>query len=464
VNSSSKSFVDIVALRKLAYTDEDRKAAEQKVAPKAVTNLPEYPIFDNSRTSCKTVGVNLLENSSTILLQNKRFDLLQNRMYNPQVNPQKNLKSESEADSDSEIALKTLKQEEPKDLISVQESVMQDFDDPVEHLYTPALTKSILAQAKAVGCPVSTKVPSAIIKEEASWVQDSSLVSHGGSAAEPPEVAPAPLKEIRDTVYLCSLWWATHPEPKVGNSNSLRKLNPEQRREMFLRYLSDEGDKFPMKDGEHDFAIHLPDPDPDPDKEDEDVRLQDEEIMLSLYREHGRATIEEVIRWLPCSDHWFARLDSLAKFKSAWKLVSDQFDKYLDHAMESDTDESCQEWIKDKFAQADGEDARLIVHERMHFALPIDPQDAAEEQAMDAYDDEYGVAIFNPWAEDDYEAAIAALTAKQAGLEYDEAALRCADWDGYDNIPPYEGVESSSTAPGDTTTTPPRLEVTEWTL
>jgi len=39
--------------------------------------------------------------------------------------------------------------------------------------------------------------------------------------------------------------------------------------------------------------------------------------------------------------------------------------------------------------------------------LPSDPADAAEEEAIDAFDDEYGVDIFNPWAEHDLDDAMA---------------------------------------------------------
>ena len=460
MNSSTKSFVDIDALRKLAYTDEDKERVKRKVASKVGKN----PTIETLQMSGKTLHSNVGKYPTTNVGKYQTCMVGKHPTYNPQVNHQVNPKSESKADSDSESVSETLEQEEPKDLKSfnqnnlksVQEPVMQEFDDPV-NLYPTGMNKSILAQASRVDHPVSTKVLPATTKEVAPLVQDASLVSHGGFAAEPPEVAPAPPKEIKDTVYLCSLWWATHPKPKEGmDPNNLahpRYWEPWKRREAFLEAFYDED--------EDDFVIHLPDP--EPDKEDEVTRLHDEEIMLALYHEHGRATIEEVIRWLPCSDHWFAKLNNLSKFKAAWKLISDQFDKYLAKAMESETDDSCQEWIGDKFAEAGGNRARLIFHERMHPALPIDSQDAAEEQAMDAYDDEYGDDFFYLWAVEDYEAAITALKAKKVGEPYDAIALRVVDWSGYDNIRPYEGVEFSIASPGDSAT-PPRLEVTEWTL
>src|ERR1035437_8730994 len=187
MNSSTKSFVDIDALRKLAYKDEDKERVKRKVASKVGKN----PTIETLQMSGRTLHSNVGKYPTTNVGKYQTCMVGKHPTYNPQVNHQVNPKSESKADSDSESVSETLEQEEPKDLKSfnqnnlksVQEPVMQEFDDPV-NLYPTGMNKSILAQASRVDHPVSTKVLPATTKEVAPLVQDASLVSHGGFASE----------------------------------------------------------------------------------------------------------------------------------------------------------------------------------------------------------------------------------------------------------------------------------------
>jgi hypothetical protein len=204
---------------------------------------------------------------------------------------------------------------------------------------------------------------------------------------------------------------------------------------------------------EEDDSAHLPpvhdgDPeaenDPEPDASAVEARLlRDEGIMLSLCLEEGRDAVEEVLKWLPSSEYWFVdletRLNSIANLKASWKLVSEQCDRYYAKAVERGTEEHCDTWIADHFQAAGGDAADWICYQRLH---PIDPLDAAEEEEMDAAEDAYGHDVFSPWVEDDYQEAIAALKAKQAGESYDPEALRRVDWDGYGGL--FPGEESDS--------------------
>jgi hypothetical protein len=65
---------------------------------------------------------------------------------------------------------------------------------------------------------------------------------------------------------------------------------------------------------------------------------------------------------------------------------------------------------------------------------PFHPQKAEVRTVIDAQADKCGEDFFSVWGEQDYEAAVAALKAKESGEQYDESALRGADWDGYDGM------------------------------
>jgi hypothetical protein len=265
---------------------------------------------------------------------------------------------------------------------------------------------------------------------------------------------PAPdRQEYADTVYLCSLWWATHddpePEPEAEPEAGIDPKSPEhprnwtplQRREVFLEAMYEEG-----YDPEESDSVQL-DPIPDSPEADDDSDVEarlirDEGFMLSLYLEHGRDAVEEVVKWLPTSVYWFAdpatRLNSIAELKQSWKIVSEQCDKYYAKAVERGTEERRDTWIADHFIAAGGDIAEWLCYQRLR---PVDRDDAAEEKGMDIAEDAYGHDVFSPWVEDDYQAAIVALQAKQAGEPYDADALRRVDWDGYDSLFPEE-VES----------------------
>jgi hypothetical protein len=130
--------------------------------------------------------------------------------------------------------------------------------------------------------------------------------------------------------------------------------------------------------------------------------------MLALYLENGREAVEEVLRWIPAS-RWYcnpeAELDTIADLRRKWKYVSAECDRYYAKAVESGTEDRCEDWIEQKFNAAGGDNAEFICYERLH---PINSADAAAEASMDAFDDEFGVDVFNPWAEQDLEDAVLA--------------------------------------------------------
>jgi hypothetical protein len=132
-------------------------------------------------------------------------------------------------------------------------------------------------------------------------------------------------------------------------------------------------------------------PEPDPNSRNkEEALLKDEGHMLALYRDYGRENIETVLRWLPASEYWFRnpdrKLTSLAKLriKKIWELVSGDCDKYYGRAAETGTEADCEEYVAKLFSAVGGDDAEDFYSERLD---PVDPADAAEEEAIYYYDD-----------------------------------------------------------------------------
>jgi hypothetical protein len=463
VSNSSLSFVDIEVLKSLAYTDEDESVFERKANAKVGKSTTS-----GQNAKGKTLPLDVGKNTTTNVGKSTTSDVGKITTavvgnfppYNNQRNPKiDNIEddepsaSESElADSDSDCSFDKQDLKESEDSESeydLDKSVQdEDHDDyPVE---------------ENEACPVEEEQDSpdldGLYNDE---FPAQNKVSHPAHESAPvgrptPRAAAVPLpdgsapdpQEYEDAVYLCSLWWATHddteeqPEPEAridpNSPEHPRNWNPEQRREAFLILMAEGDDP-------DDLACHPPacqdDPDPEndsaPDDSGEQNLLRDEGNMLALYLEHGRETIEEVLRWLPCSNNpVLGTIKTVGALRASWKLVSEQYDRYIDKATENGTEDRCHEWIEKRFAAAGGDAAEWLCHLRLH---PVDQDDAAEEEEMDAAEDAYGHDVFSPWVEDDYQEAIAALKAREAGLPYDEEALAMvAGWDGWDDTIPEE--------------------------
>jgi hypothetical protein len=133
----------------------------------------------------------------------------------------------------------------------------------------------------------------------------------------------------------------------------------------------------------------------------EESLLRDEEDMLELYLKEGLGVIEDVLVWLPQSKFWFGKITSLAKLNADFDAVFRSYDKYQQKALDNGTEDGCEDFVREVFLASGGSAAEFLEWERLNPPPPIDPADAAEEKAMYAYDDEFGVDVFNPWAEAD---------------------------------------------------------------
>jgi hypothetical protein len=144
-------------------------------------------------------------------------------------------------------------------------------------------------------------------------------------------------------------------------------------------------------------------------KKEEARHLRDEGHMMELVSKHGFETMYELLWWLPTSTVWYraGRLKSLAQLldERVWGYIYADMEKYYATAEKKNSEESCAEYVEGNFLEAGGAAADSICWERLNPPPPIDPADAAEEEAMDIFDDLHGVTVPNPWAAEDAAAA-----------------------------------------------------------
>jgi len=253
--------------------------------------------------------------------------------------------------------------------------------------------------------------------------------------------------EYESAVTLCSLWWSTHPENNSGISLETspacethkwghpRTWTPAQRREAFFQAGHN-------KD-ENELRLVVPAPAPEDDPEPtidfdsaakkEEALLRDEGTMLELIQRRGYDGLEALLRWLPKSTNWYAsgRLHSLAQLLDSrtWDFISADMRRYFAKAQESNSEASCEEYVERIFMEAGGAAADSICYERLN---PISPEDAAEEEAMHAFDDAFDVAFFDVWAEHDCDDAEGAPPSQNPG---DALFNPSSDSDEVDNGP-----------------------------
>jgi len=243
--------------------------------------------------------------------------------------------------------------------------------------------------------------------------------SDGVSASVGDKMTESEREEYEGVIALCSMWWSLHPEstsdpnpesePPAHPWGHPRTWTPSQCREVFLkaRQYDNVNSPHPEPEDDPDTGVDL-----DATKKEEARLLRDEGHMLELVRMHGFESMYELLFWLPVSRNWHqnGRLKSLAQLKSEqnWNYISADMRRYYDKARENNNEESCDEYVERVYLEAGGDAAESICWERLNPPPPIDPRDAAEEEAMYAFDDEFGVDVINPWAAEDYAAAAAA--------------------------------------------------------
>lgn len=362
------TFVNIDVLKGLAYTEEDkedfRKRAEaytKKHCLSSSTELSEetLPLDVGNAPTCDAgeFATSRVGNGPTIDAGKPGAD-------NPQVYPKV---SSPQADYPPASESASADTETDDDLVS------QEREGPNEEDYESPVP------APADGFPV---------------LADKESGSHGSFVERPSPSSAAPLpaggepspQEYADVVYLCSLWRATHqgevPESHVPSDDDPVNWTADRRRRTFRALMEREAKQ--------------PTPAPtvsSPDLSEDELWYQDEEAMLKLYLANGRENVERVIKWLPCSDFWNTpqnKPESIAALGRAWPLVERDCEKYFNRASETGTSVACDLYVQKRFDAAGGSLADRICDDRLN---PVDPEDAAIEAAVDAFDDAFGVDV-----------------------------------------------------------------------
>ena len=384
---SSKTFVDINVLKSWAYSDDDKQEFEQKATPKRKEQMP--PVEDEEWELLLPLDVGDIPTSNVeeLPVRNVGKPLTSSVGRFPTDN------SNMESKAATEVAVATTSDSESE--LADAESDAAAAAEKKEHL------NPVSARLFKQGSSAPTRDKELVTPDE-HGVKSSPVQRVTAPTARPTPSSAAPLQHLRklnteeseeykNVVYLCSLWRATHEPEQVEESTSPdwskhpwghpRNWTVEQRREAFWNREADlEDDNQPAPDFE---------PEPDP-RNKEEALLKDEETMLALYRDYGRENIEKVLRWLPASEYWFRnpdrKLTSLAKLriKKIWELVSGDCAKYYGRAAETGTEADCDTYLAEIFSAVGGDDAEDLCSERLD---PVDPADAAEEEAIYYFDD-----------------------------------------------------------------------------
>lgn len=198
------------------------------------------------------------------------------------------------------------------------------------------------------------------------------------------------LDDYEESVHLCAMWWAIQqrhsakeePEDQSGNHpwGHPRTWTVEQRREMFRKRKKrqEEGSRVPADSPE-------PTDDDQTSADHEQTMLADEKAMASLYYNHGFHAVKEVLEWLPTSTYWYqnpeTRLNSLRQLcaPGSWQAVSQARERYFAKAVENGSEDDCELYVQGIFVAAGGEDVEQFCHDRLN---PVDPLEAAEEEEM----------------------------------------------------------------------------------
>jgi hypothetical protein len=407
LGAPSWSFVDIDALQKLAYTDEDIAEFRKKWDTKG---------GKSSTTGCDAKGKSLrLKSGKTTTTDVGEFPPSDVGIVPATVtgdSPTHNPKSEPQEKEASGC--------EP----SVSESELADADSDFRYGKSSTGKSHLLT---GVGEQVVIGESSDSDDKDHLVDSEDEIVVSGKGKATPARLQNNPdpdPKEYEDVVHLCSIWWSAHSNPvdeietttvpKPHPWGHPRTWTPAQRREAFLNGHWQGDDPNSME------LVLAPDSTPEQEEEAgapdstkvEEALLRDEGHMLEIYLKYGRDVVEELLIWLPKSDFWFGKITSLAKLKTHFDRVYRTYEKYLLKAEESGSDVECEDFVYGIFLEAGGAAAESICYERLN---PCNPADAAEEESMDAYDDEVGVDFFDVWAQLDYEAAMAEQQAEESG-------------------------------------------------
>jgi len=410
---STMTFVDIDVLKGFVYTDEDIEEVKRKAVTKVgkatttgrnVGGKAQH--LKNGEFAATDVG----ESSSTDVGKHSPSDVGITPATVVEEFPTHNQKVNPKYEHQRKEALDV----EP----SESESELTDTD-------SDGLRRSEARSSSPTGCCEQGDQEDPDDEEFLSHSGDRNPVSGKGVSPDPETEEPDP-EEYKDVVHLCSIWWSTHhnpmdetvasPEPEPDPRGHPRTWSPSVRREAFLNGEWQDDDPNSLE------LVLPPEPMEEPEAEPEDnsakveeALLRDEGCMLDIYLQHGRGVVEDLLVWLPKSDFWYPKIVSLAKLKVDFNKVYESYEKYLLAAEEGGTDIECEDYIYGVFLESGGAQAGSICDERLNPLPPIDPADAAEEEAMYAYDDEHDMEFFDVWAEHDFNDAEATPRTKDPG-------------------------------------------------
>jgi len=362
------TFVDLDVLISLAYTEEDKEEYRQRAEAytkkclSSTTELSEETLpLDVGNTPTCDAG----DSATSIVGNRPTTDAGKTGADNPQgypkvLSPKADYHPASESASADAETDDNLVGEEPTG------GTGENYEEPASD---PAEVSPVLADEESCSHQPSVEPPSPSF-----------------AAPLPAGREPDP-QEYADVVYLCSLWRATHereavPESQLPDADDPVNWTTDRRRRTFRAVVEREAKE----------SSPLPEV-PSPDVSEDELWYQDEEAMLQLYLEHGREDIEKVIRWLPCANFWSTpqnKPESIAALSRAWSLVYRDCEKYFNRASETGTSEQCDLYVQKRFDVAGGTWADRICDDRLN---PVDPQDAADEAAVDAFDDQLGVDV-----------------------------------------------------------------------
>jgi hypothetical protein len=215
-------------------------------------------------------------------------------------------------------------------------SVSTDTDSSV----TPLRTGSSLMRdreesaSQAPYLPDDTGVP----RDGASRLFDSSSSAPTGGGAEYDDTGAPADRLYEDAVRLSAIWQATHAD---------------------------------------DYGEDGPTP---------NQMSQEEGVMVDLILDHGRDSMENLLKWLPVSDYWYrnprtrlTRLNRL-KHRQTWDYVFADYSKYVARAAETGTEARCHNYLENKFLATGGEDADTVAERRLMTADEL--ADAVEEEQL----------------------------------------------------------------------------------
>jgi hypothetical protein len=400
MGTSSRTFVDIDALRALAYSDKDRQdfrrkaGVRQEESNRAEEDEAEnFQQTDDEETPACVVG----ENTATIERECPAIVAGKIPADNPKKEPsafnQKYFNS-SESKSkptDPDLDIDDLERQNLSSLVCKSSGEVRGG--------VSARSRQELLLGDGIGPDAQSE-----LRVLSNFNIQALFACHGNVPVSRLQLTPSsefPLSPNRDPivddyeqiVHLCSIWWAIqqrHSSEKTTEDQWAkhpwghpRTWTAKQRRYMFKKRsqlggkthsISSVADEPDAEDEERSSADH------------EQALLADERAMASLYYMHGFEGVKRLLEWLPTSTYWYQnpekRLSSLRQLciPGVWRSVSQACENYLvTRPVENGSEEECEQYVQDNFHGAGGDDVEQFCQDRLN---PVDPLEAAEEEEM----------------------------------------------------------------------------------